>query len=128
MLLFDGVGVFLVLKQELLESLLLGLFCCGFGLVLRYSFLTLTDDDKFDEVEDVDDEDDDCCCWQPGELGILFVIISGDDKADVSAALSPNGGGKLTGDGDASFGCISSGEPADPRDTGESKYFRNYRN
>ena len=68
----------------------------GLGLPLRYSDLTLM-------------------AGQPGEPGIL---ASGDD-VDVSAALSP-GGGKFIGEGDASFGCISNGEPADPRDTGES--------
>ena len=52
---------------------------------------------------------------QPGELGMF---ASGDD-VDVSATLSP-GAAKFIGEGASDAG-IPSGEPADPRDTGESE-------
>ena len=69
----------------------------GLGLPRRYSDLTLT-------------------TGQPGEPGIL----ASGDEVEVSARLSP-GAGKFMGEGEAaSCGCRPSGEPADPRDTGES--------
>lgn len=67
----------------------------GLGLPSRYSFDTLT--------------------WQPGELGMF---VSGD-RVEVSAMLSP-GAGKFMGEGASVVG-FPCGEPADPRDTGESE-------
>lgn len=69
----------------------------GLGLPRKYSDLTLT-------------------IGQPGEPGIL---ASGDD-VDVSAPTLSPGAGKFNGEGDASCGCSPKGEPAEPRDTGES--------
>lgn len=53
--------------------------------------------------------------WQPGELGMF---VSGD-RVEVSAMLSP-GAGKFMGEGASVVG-FPCGEPADPRDTGESE-------
>ena len=66
------------------------------GIPSRYSLFTLT-------------------TGQPGEPGML----ASGDRVEVSAMLSP-GAGKFMGEG-ASAGWIPSGEPADPRDTGESE-------
>lgn len=68
----------------------------GLGMPSRYSLFTLT-------------------TGQPGEPGML----ASGDRVEVSAMLSP-GAGKFMGEG-ASAGWIPSGEPADPRDTGESE-------
>ncbi|KAI4492137.1 hypothetical protein M0802_010034 [Mischocyttarus mexicanus] len=68
----------------------------GLGLPRMYSLFTLT-------------------MGQSGEPGML----ASGDRVEVSAMLSP-GAGKFMGE-DTSAGWIPSGEPADPRDTGESE-------